>query len=126
LILQLDTDEVVPLDLKRKISLLEGESFGYSSWVSPVKKFINKIVKIFPEPQKLNKPAEAYWLTRKNYFLNRFLKNSGQYPDPIIRLFQKDKAYLPAIDVHEQMIVIGFTGWVASDYEHFGTPDFKR
>ncbi len=126
-VLQLDTDEVVPEALKNEINdLLANNSFGYSNWISPAKKFINKFFGIFPEPKKLSKPAEAYWLPRKNYFLNRFLKNSGQYPDPIIRLFQRGKAYLPAKSVHEQMVVSGNTGWLVNDYEHFGTPDFKR
>ncbi len=126
-VLQLDADEVVTKELRNEIvNLLEGKSFGYDSWISPFKACINKLVKIFPEPHKLQKPAEAYWLPRKNYFLNGVLMHAGQYPDPIIRLFQRGKAVLPAKDVHEQMVVNGTTGWLRSDYHHFGTPNFSR
>ena len=126
-ILQLDTDEVIPISLREEIkALLNRKSFGYSTWISPTKRLINKFYKLFPEPVKLKEPATAYWLPRKNYFLGRFLKNTGQYPDPIIRLFQKGKAHLPAKDVHEQMVVNGKTGWLTNDYEHFGTPTFAR
>ena len=121
-ILQLDADEVIPSELRQEIQdLLIGKSFGYDSWLSPVKKMLG-----YPQPKKLSKPATAYWLTRKNLFLGRYLKNAGQYPDPIIRLFQRGKAFLPAKDVHEQMMVDGNIGWLKNDYLHNGTPDFKR
>ncbi|KKW40678.1 MAG: Glycosyl transferase family [Candidatus Peregrinibacteria bacterium GW2011_GWA2_54_9] len=103
-ILQLDTDEIVTPGLKKEIlGILKGEYFGYDGWISPLKSTLNKITNIFPKPRLLEKPASAYWLPRKNLFLNRYLKNAGQYPDPVIRLFQRGKAFLPAKDVHEQM-----------------------
>jgi len=126
-ILQLDADERITPEMKKEIiGILEGEYTGYDSWISPVRKSINKIVKIFPEPNKLDKPAFAYWLPRKNFFLTRYLKNTGQYPDPVIRLFQKGKAILPAKDVHEQMKVDGIVGWLKTDLDHYATPDFSR
>lgn len=126
-ILQLDADERVLPEMKKEIiGILEGESFGYDNWISPFRHSINKIIKIFSEPRKLNSPASAYWLPRRNYFLNRYLKNTGQYPDPVIRLFQKGKAILPAKDVHEQMKVDGPVGWLKTDLDHFATPDFSR
>ncbi|PIP85532.1 hypothetical protein COW83_03705 [Candidatus Collierbacteria bacterium CG22_combo_CG10-13_8_21_14_all_43_12] len=126
-ILQLDTDERVTSQMKKEIlDLLEGKYFGYDSWLSPLKSSLNKIIKIFPEPNKLNQPAAAYWLPRKNFFLTRYQKHAGQYPDPVIRLFQRGKAELPAKDVHEQMIVHGVTGWLVSDLDHYATPNFSR
>ena len=126
-ILQLDADERVTEEMKKEIiSILEGDYFGFDNWISPLRKTINKIIKIFPEPNKLAKPAQAYWLPRKNYFLTRYLKNTGQYPDPVIRLFQKGKAILPAKDVHEQMKVDGVVGWLKTDLDHYATPDFSR
>jgi len=126
-VLQLDADErITPLMKKEIIGILEGEYFGFDNWISPLRKSVNKIFKIFPEPGKLTKPAAAYWLPRKNFFLTRYLKNTGQYPDPVIRLFQKGKAILPAKDVHEQMKVEGVIGWLKSDLDHYATPDFSR
>lgn len=126
-ILQLDADERVTKDMKKEIiDILEGESFGYDDWISPLKSSVNKIIKIFPEPKPLSKAASAYWLPRKNFFLTRYLQNTGQYPDPVIRLFQKGKATLPAKDVHEQMKVDGVVGWLKSDLDHYATPNFSR
>lgn len=68
----------------------------------------------------------AFWLKRKNYFLGRFLKKGGQYPDPVIRLFKKGKARLPEKSVHEQMAVEGKVGWLKNDLIHWATPKFSR
>lgn len=126
-VLQLDTDEVVTEEMKMEIQkILRGEDFGVSGWISPIKHKINFLFKIFPEPLPLQKAASAYWLPRKNYFLNRFLGHTGQYPDPVIRLFKNGEAFLPAKSVHEQMTVKGATGWLKSDLEHYGTPNFSR
>ncbi len=126
-ILQLDADERITPEMKKEIlNIVSGKSFGYDNWISPLKKTINKILPIFTKPQKLTEPASAYWLPRKNFFLSRYLYHTGQYPDPVIRFFQRGKAILPAKDVHEQMKVDGVTGWLKSDLDHYATPDFSR
>lgn len=127
-ILQLDADEFVTPELKKEIkSLLSGKTFGFDSWISPLKQTINnKFFPIFRVPKPLNTPAAAYYLKRKNFFIGYRLKNCGQYPDPVIRLFQRGKALLPAKNVHEQMHVYGRTGWLSSDLDHHATPNFKR
>lgn len=120
-ILQLDGDETVTDELKKEIRrLLEGKYFGYDSWVSPLKKLLGL------RAHSLSEPAAAYYLPRRNYFLGRYLKNAGQYPDPVIRLFQRGKAHLPTKDVHEQMVVIGKIGWFTGELDHLATPDFGR
>lgn len=101
LILQMDADEVVDNELKFFI-------------IQTHQKLIKK--------EKL--PA-AWWIKRKNWFLNRFLKKGGQYPDPVIRLYQKGKARLPQKDVHEQMDVDGEVGWADGHLLHYGTPTFS-
>ena len=68
----------------------------------------------------------AYWLKRKNYFLGRYLKKGGQYPDPVMRLFKKGKAFLPHNSVHRQPKVDGQTGWLKNDLIHWATPEFSR
>lgn len=120
-ILQLDADEIVTVELGKEIKkLLSGEYFGYDSWVSPIKKLLGR------KARPLSEPAAAYYLPRRNFFLGRYLKNAGQYPDPVIRLFQRGKARLPAKDVHEQMVVDGVTGYLKSELDHYATPDFGR
>ncbi len=68
----------------------------------------------------------AFFFPRSNYFLGKYLRFGGVYPDGVIRLFKKDKAYLPCKDVHEQMTVLGKVGWLQYDLLHYSDPTFKR
>jgi len=74
--------------------------------------------------KNLEYPA-AWWLKRKNLFLNTWLKKGGQYPDPVIRLYVNGFARLPQKDVHEQMQVDGDTAWADGHLLHYSNPEFK-
>ncbi len=103
LVLQLDADEVVDAELAQ---------------------FIQHVEKQLHDHQSDKLPA-AWWIKRKNYFLGRFLQKGGQYPDPVIRLYQNGKARLPQKDVHEQMTVDGEVGWAEGHLLHYGNPTFS-
>lgn len=102
LILQLDADEVVDTELKNWIVSLENSRREGSLPAQPV----------------------AWYLKRKNYFLGRFLRKGGQYPDPVIRLFLRGAASLPQKNVHEQMQVAGETGTAQGHLLHYPYPSF--
>ncbi len=99
-ILQLDADERVSSELAKEI-----------------KEILSQDSKTLPA---------AYYLKRRNYFLGRWMKKGGLYPDPVIRLFQKGKARLPQKNVHELMEVDGEIGWLKNDLLHYADPTFSR
>jgi hypothetical protein len=68
----------------------------------------------------------AFFLPRLNYFLGHYMHYGGVYPDGVIRLIKKGKAYLPCKSVHEQMVVEGKVGWLEHDLYHVDSPTFKR
>jgi len=103
LVLQLDADEVVDLELAT---------------------FIKSLQQRLDRSEKLE--FSAWWLKRKNHFLGQFLSKGGQYPDPVIRLYQRGKACLPQKDVHEQMVVEGEVGWAAGHLLHYSNPTFSE
>ncbi|OGG21092.1 hypothetical protein A3E72_05455 [Candidatus Gottesmanbacteria bacterium RIFCSPHIGHO2_12_FULL_43_26] len=72
------------------------------------------------------KDADGYWIPRKNYFLGRFLKKGGQYPDYTLRLYRRGKGMLPAKNVHEQAVVSGKTASLKNDLLHYSYPDFAH
>ena len=106
LILQLDADEIVDAELQEFIKTTHSQlaATGFN--------------------RQKAEPV-VWWIKRKNYFLGSFLKKGGQYPDPVIRLFIKDKARLPQKDVHEQMVVDGEIGWADGHLIHYGNPSFS-
>ena len=70
-----------------------------------------------------NRPV-AWWIKRKNLFLNTWLKKGGQYPDPVIRLYINGYARLPQKSVHEQIKVDGPVGWAKGHLLHYSNPIF--
>jgi len=74
---------------------------------------------------KNNNDCNGYWIPRKNYFLGRFLKKGGQYPDYTIRLYRKNKGRLPQKDVHEQAEVEGKVGYLKNAILHYPYKNFK-
>ena len=96
-ILQLDADEVVSAELAKEI-----------------KEVISK-----------NPKENGYWIPRKNFFLGRFLKKGGQYPDYTLRLYRRGKGRLPAKDVHEQAEVEGKVGYLKNDLLHLRDKNFS-
>jgi hypothetical protein len=73
-----------------------------------------------------NEPYAGFFVARLNFFLGKYLKYGGVYPDGVIRLIKKGKAYFPAKDVHEQMVVEGKVGWLQNDLIHMADPTFER
>lgn len=98
-ILQLDADEHASKELKEEI-----------------KEILEK------DPKEFN----GYWIPRKNWFLGRFLKKGGQYPDYTLRLYRKGKGRLPQKDVHEQAEVNGKTGYLKSALLHYPYKNFSE
>lgn len=72
----------------------------------------------------LPKQPAAWYIRRKNHLFGRWLSKGGQYPDPVIRLYQRGTARLPQKDVHEQMIVEGEVATAPGHLLHFANPTF--
>ena len=97
-IFQLDADEVVTGELAREI-----------------KQITSKTSKIC-----------GYWIPRRNFFLGRFLKKGGQYPDYTLRLYKRGLGRLPAKDVHEQAKVSGKVGYLKHNLLHLRDRNFSN
>ena len=56
--------------------------------------------------KELKKPAyDGYRFPRQNYFLGRWLRHGGWYPDHVLRLFRRDKGYFGGINPHDKVVV---------------------
>lgn len=48
-------------------------------------------------------PGAVYSIARRNYFLGRFMRHSGWYPDRVMRLYERDRYQYNANLVHESL-----------------------
>jgi glycosyltransferase involved in cell wall biosynthesis len=61
----------------------------------------------------------GFYIPRKNFFLDRWIRHSGWWPDHTLRLFRKDLAHVEPREVHEKVIVSGSTALFENPLLHF-------
>jgi glycosyltransferase involved in cell wall biosynthesis len=132
-ILQLDADEELTSALKEEIKAVIGMDRAQ------LESYENSLVekKLFLRHQRLVSEKTgsedigqgdyvAFYVPRLNFFLGRFLRYGGVYPDGAIRLVKKGQARFPCRDIHEVMAVDGRVGWLQNPLYHYDSPTFKR
>lgn len=76
-----------------------------------------------PSISPLTKEGErgfvGFYVPRKNFFLGRWIKYSGWWPDYTVRLFKKDLSFVEQREVHEKVIVKGAVGYLKKPLEHY-------
>lgn len=132
-ILQLDADEIVTsklaTEIKKVVSMSGQELEEYQTSLADINLFLRHQKLIEERDGRVGDEIgdySAFFIPRRNYFLGKYLKYGGTYPDPAIRLIKKGKAYLPCKDVHEQMVVEGRVGWLQNYMKHNDSPTFTR
>lgn len=131
-ILQLDADERVSADLaneiKKVIALTNDEIAEYQSQLPDKKLFLRHQRLLEQRDGTIGTKGDytAFFVPRLNYFLGKYLRFGGVYPDGVIRLVKKGKAHFPCKDVHEQIAVEGKVGWLQQPLYHYDSPTFAR
>jgi len=132
-ILQLDADEVVSPELAKEItkvvSMTQDEINDYQGKLSKRKLFLRHQKLLSHRDGNIGMDSgnyTAFFVPRLNYFLGKYLRFGGVYPDGVIRLVKKGYAHFPCKDVHEQIVVKGRVGWLENDLLHLADPTFKR
>ena len=108
-ILSLDADEEVSQDLLRELIDGSNRQEAYEWRVTQTK------------GTKLGSPV-AYSIPRRNFFLGRWIKNGGFYPDSKLRLFRRGAGIFEERIVHETAKVSGPTGKLKGDLIHHAYP----
>ncbi len=61
----------------------------------------------------------GFYIPRKNFFIRRWIKHSGWWPDYTLRLFKKDAGYFEDREVHEKVVVKGGVSYLNNPIEHY-------
>jgi len=81
-----------------------------------------EIKAILRDGSKLN----AYWIPRKNFFLGRWMRHGGFYPDRKLRLFRRGTGHFQERFVHETLQVEGTTGTLKNALIHSAYPTLEK
>ncbi len=71
-------------------------------------------------------PADGYLIPRRSNFLGKWMGHGGWYPDPVLRLFKKNKGEFTLRLVHEGVKIKGSKGRLVNDLFHYTDPDFEH
>jgi glycosyltransferase involved in cell wall biosynthesis len=94
----LDADEIVPKETVREIR----------------------------EILRQNPSHSGYSLPRRNFFLGRWLKHGGHYPDWQLRLFRRGQGRFPQRHVHERLHIDGSIGRLQNPLDHHPYESFEE
>jgi len=62
---------------------------------------------------------DGFYLPRKNFFLGKWIRHSGWWPDYTLRLFRKQVSHVEYREVHEKVVVKGSVGYLKEPVEHY-------
>ena len=119
-ILSLDADESLELALIKELLFLYpsspppadiGERFDrvrQMTYLSTrkIRREVRAIAKAHGDPGSIFVGFTGFLIPRKNFFLGRWIKHGGFWPDPKLRLFKKDMARFEERPVHENAQLI--------------------
>ena len=119
-ILSLDADESLELALIKELLFLYpsspppadiGERFDrvrQMTYLSTrkIRREVRAIAKAHGDPGSIFVGFTGFLIPRKNFFLGRWIKHGGFWPDPKLRLFKKDMARFEDRPVHENAHLI--------------------
>jgi glycosyltransferase involved in cell wall biosynthesis len=60
----------------------------------------------------------GFYLPRKNFFLGKWIRHSGWWPDHTLRLFRKEVSSMQHREVHERVLVSGPLEYMKNPLEH--------
>lgn len=93
-ILSLDADESLSEELPREIKIALGQQQNLP-------------------PDRLKFP-DGFFIPRRNFFLGRWIRHGGFWPDPKLRLFRRGKSRFENRAVHETLKIDGYTARLKS------------
>lgn len=73
-----------------------------------------------------NSTIDGYQICRKAYFLGKWIRHSGWYPDYCLRLFRRGKGVFAEKQVHEYVELIGRIGQLKGTMLHYTDNDLTH
>jgi glycosyltransferase involved in cell wall biosynthesis len=121
-ILSLDADEELEPGLAGEIFMAMRGRLSDDSTASDSLETIEKVMAI-EETRGTTTTPTGFWIPRKNFFLGRWIKHGGFWPDPKLRLFRKGAARFEDRAVHEDaQISEGISGRLERALIHHSYP----
>lgn len=108
---------------KTKIYALSKTKYDWVLWIDADEELTKELKNELSEFKVKKTEFDCYDVARRAYFLGKWIKHSGWYPNRIKRLFNKTKIIFDDKNVHEGLIVNGKVGNLKNDLIHYTDPN---
>ena len=95
-------DWILSLDADEEVSLELADEIGRTVQYPPA---VHKIVQKTPDGHLAPIYINGFWMPRQNYFLGRWIRHGGFWPDRKLRLFRRGTGRVKETPVHETIEV---------------------
>lgn len=92
-------------------------------WLDADERVLPELAEEIQTLMKSGSKHAAFMVSRRAYFLGRWIKHSGWYPGRVVRLFRKVKGRFNSAAVHEGLEIDGTIGTLRHDLLHFTDPN---
>lgn len=119
------TAENLPYGEKRNLGI-EKASHEWIIWLDADERITSEIQEEIQQKITAGK-INAYYINRKSFFINKFIKHCGWYPDYTLRLFRKASGIrFDSSLVHEKAVYSGNTEKLRNDILHYTDRSFEH
>ena len=125
-VMQLDADEALETGLAGEIYAAVHGRAGSDTEADDSLETVERVMEI-EERGETDAPSEVmgFWIPRKNYFLGRWIKHGGFYPDPKLRLIRRGAGKFEEYGAHPTIKVNGPTGTLKHALIHNAYPTLR-
>lgn len=117
----------LPYGEKRNIGI-DKAAYDWILWIDADERISNELKEEITGLTNVTQAkCDAYLVNRRSYFINKFIKHSGWYPDYTLRLFRKSAGIrFDSSLVHEKAVYSGKPGRLKHDILHYTDRDFEH
>ena len=111
---------------KRNLAI-DAASGEWIFWVDADERATNELKDEIQKTISSANGTDAYYINRKSFFINKFIKHSGWYPDYTLRLFKKSAGIkFDDAKVHEKAEYSGKTEKLKNEILHYTNRSFEQ
>lgn len=101
-------------------------TFNWVFWIDADEEITDKLNDELIAIKETETKYNAFKVARRAFFLGKWIKHSGWYPDYVTRLFNKIYGSFDESKVHEGLIIDGEIGNLKYDLNHYTDPTIKH
>lgn len=105
---------------------LSKTKYDWVLWIDADEELTKELKNELQEFKTKEPRFKSYEISRRAFFIGKWIKHSGWYPSRVTRLFNKNYASFNEKAVHENLIVEGATGTLKNDLNHYTDPSIEH